>query len=375
MQTRMRSSAVSAACAFVAFLALGVVPSFSIEKSEYKLQPLDVITITVRGQPDLTTKTRVTTERSISFPLLGKVDVSDMTVQEFEMKLKTLLEKDYLVNAEVLVFIEEYHQKQVSVIGEVKDPGKHEMPSEKDITLMQAIAMAGGFTKDADPTDVKLIRTENGEQRTTMINTKDIAVKGEREKDIVIQHGDIISVPESSARVTVIGEVIKPDTYDMSQDKKLTLLEAIAMAGGFTKDADVKNVKLIRTENGEQKTIIIDTKDITIRGMREKDLPVQYGDIISVPQGFSRVSVIGEVNKPGTYDMPQEKSLTLLEAIAMAGGFTKHADLAKTKIMRVESGTKKTLIVNAKEITERGKKEQDVILEPDDIVFVPESFF
>ena len=164
---------------------------------EYKLQPTDVINITVHGQPDLTTKARITADGYITFPLLGKVMASDLTVQELELKLKDLLEKDYLVSAQVVVFIDEYNKRQVSVLGEVKNPGKYELPGEKELTLMQAIAMAGGFTKHADITKTKVMRMENGKKNTIIVNAKNITEKGEKDKDVVLNAEDIVFVPES----------------------------------------------------------------------------------------------------------------------------------------------------------------------------------
>ena len=167
------------------------------QKSEYRLQPMDVLHITVYGQPDLTTRARVTADGHISFPLIGKVEVTGLTVQELEKKIKDALEEKYLVSAQVLVFIEEYHPKQVSVIGEVTKPGKYDMPGEREITLLEAIAMAGGFTKTADPKNTKIIRIENGEKKTIKINVNDITAKGEKDKDVTVRPEDIIFVPES----------------------------------------------------------------------------------------------------------------------------------------------------------------------------------
>ena len=168
-----------------------------LESPEYRLQPTDVITITVHGQPDLTTKTRVSADGSISFPLIGKVGTAGLTVQELEQKIKAMLEKDYLVTAQVLVFIESYHERQVSVMGEVTNPGKFNMPGEKDLTLMQAVAMAGGFTKHADITKTRIMRIENDEKKTIVINVKEITEKGQKDKDIVLNPEDIVFVPES----------------------------------------------------------------------------------------------------------------------------------------------------------------------------------
>lgn len=186
----------TSALLLTALLLLQCVNGFA-EKAEYKLQPTDVITITVHGQPDLTTKTRVTADGYITFPLLGKVSVAGLTVPELEQKLKELLEKDYLVDAQVLIFIEEYNARQVSVLGEVKSPGKYALPGEKEMTLMQAIAMAGGFTKFADLTKTKVMRSENGEKKTIVINVKSITEKGDKDKDIILRAEDIVVVPES----------------------------------------------------------------------------------------------------------------------------------------------------------------------------------
>ena len=172
-------------------------PAYCEEKPDYRLHPSDVLTITVHGQPDLTTKTRVTLDGCITFPLIGKLSVDGLTVQETESRIKELLEKEYLVNANVMVFIEEYHPRQVSVMGEVKNPGKYDMPGEKDLTLVQAIAMSGGFTKHADITKTRVMRMEDGKKKTMVINAKDITEKGKQDEDVVLKPDDIVFVPES----------------------------------------------------------------------------------------------------------------------------------------------------------------------------------
>ena len=166
-------------------------------QEEYHIQPMDVLTISVHGQPDMTTKTRITTDGYISFPLLGKVMAGGQTVQGLEGSLKAGLEKSYLVSAQVLVFIEQYHPRKVSLVGEVMKPGKYDLPEEKEITLLEAIALAGGFTKDASIGSIKIMRKENGKQVMIKVNVRDITVKGRKDKDIVLKPDDAIVVPES----------------------------------------------------------------------------------------------------------------------------------------------------------------------------------
>jgi polysaccharide export outer membrane protein len=165
------------------------------QTSQYKLQPLDILNITVHDQPDLTTKTRVGADGFISFPLVGNVKAGGLTVEELENSLKASLEKSYLVSAQVLVFIEEYHPRQVSVVGQVTKPGKFNMPPEKNLTLLEAIAMAQGFTKDAYPKAIRINRVENGKETTLQVNANDIMSKGK--KDILLEPGDVVVVPES----------------------------------------------------------------------------------------------------------------------------------------------------------------------------------
>ena len=171
--------------------------TFANSKTEYRLQPTDVLTITVHGQPDLTTKTRITKKGYITFPLIGKMKVKGLTAQELEQELKAMLEADYLVSAQVLVFIEEYHPRQISVIGEVEKPGKYEMPTEKQTTLLEAIAMAGGFSKHANMNATRIIRVKDGKKENITVRVEDIIEKGEKDQDIILEPDDIVSVSES----------------------------------------------------------------------------------------------------------------------------------------------------------------------------------
>ncbi|MFH0917769.1 MAG: SLBB domain-containing protein [Candidatus Omnitrophota bacterium] len=349
-------------------------PCFA-ESSKYRVQPTDVLSITVRGQPDLTTKTRISDEGFLSFPLLGKVNVKDLTVQEIEEKLKRRLEVDYLVNAQVLVFIEQYHPKQVSVMGEVIKPGKFDMPDEKKLTVTGAIVMGGGFTVDADIANTKILRLKDGREEFIKVDMKDVTLNGEKGKDIVLEPDDIIVVPKGFWKISVVGEVAKPGRYDMSKERKLTIMEGLAMAGGFTKDADLSGAKILRSNQGQKEVIQININDIMVRGDKDKNVTLEPEDVIVIPKGFWQISVMGEVVRPGKYDMPKERQLTIIEAIALAGGFTKDAAINATKIIRSKDGKEEVIKVNIKDITQKNEKNKDVLLEPEDIVFVPESFF
>ena len=182
----------------ITFLTVGLfsTPVFS-QGGNYKIQPEDILQVTVYEHDDLKTKARVSTNGKISFPLLGKVEVAGLTVQEVEDNLTVALEKDYLVHADVQVFIEDYHTKQITVLGAVKEPGKYDMNTEKETTVLEAIAMAGGFTKVASRNGTRIIRNEDDEEKAIPIRITDITKKGMKDKDVVLQSGDVIFVPES----------------------------------------------------------------------------------------------------------------------------------------------------------------------------------
>jgi len=167
------------------------------QTNDYRIQPEDILKITVYEHPDLETETRVSSEGEITFPLLEKISVVGLTVNELKDKLSQALEKDYLVNAQVQIFIVTYHVKQVSVLGSVNKPGKYDMFPEKETTVLDAIAMAGGFSNVAGINGTRVVRTEDGEEKVIPVRVTDITKKGLKENDISLKPGDIVFVPES----------------------------------------------------------------------------------------------------------------------------------------------------------------------------------
>jgi len=165
--------------------------------ADYEVDAGDVILITVYEQPDLTTKARVSSKGDITFPLLGTVQVKGLTVAEIEEVIRDLLERDYIVDPQVSVFIEDYRVEKVFVMGFVNKPGEYELFKDRTTTVLEAITMAGGFKEGAAQNGTKIIRVENGEEVTIPIKVTDIIKRGDKTKDVPVKPGDIIVVPES----------------------------------------------------------------------------------------------------------------------------------------------------------------------------------
>lgn len=162
----------------------------------YAIGPENVLIIDVYYGRDkeMQRKARVSSQGYITFPLLGEVKVAGLTIAELEKELTRLLEKDYLVNPQVSVFIEEY--STVSILGQVKEPGSFEIKGK--LTVIELISLAGGFTKIADRNNVRVMRTRpDGTKDTIRVKADDVINRGREEDNLQLQPDDIVTVPES----------------------------------------------------------------------------------------------------------------------------------------------------------------------------------
>ena len=164
---------------------------------DYCIGPEDVLEISVYDEPDLTRTVRVNPDGAFSYPLLGRVEVAGLSVSRIENKIIKLLDEGYLVNPQVSVFVKQYRSKKVFILGCVEKPGEYDLKGEKVITIVQAISMAGGFTKIASPDKTRIIRIDNNKKKVIQVKISDITHKGDKSKDVVLKPMDIVFVPES----------------------------------------------------------------------------------------------------------------------------------------------------------------------------------
>lgn len=183
------------------------VPSYSTRDQMTKGVPAgnaalgsgDVVEVRVFQEPDLSGAFRVANEGTIDYPFCGRVQVAGISTSALVDLLTRCLENGYLKKPQVTVFLKEYNSQKVFVFGEVQKPGTFAF--EPRMSVIQAITLAGGFTKTAakdsvivtrlvlDDTSLKL------EERKIRVPVESI---GEgREKNFAIQPGDIVYVPES----------------------------------------------------------------------------------------------------------------------------------------------------------------------------------
>ena len=134
----------------------------------YRLSPNDVVRVRVFQEDDLTTELRLGKDGSATFPLLGMINIGGKTVDEAAASIRDALGKDFLVNPQVTLTVVEYAKRRFTVLGQVQKPGSYELPGEESVTLLQAIAMAGGFTRLAVQSKLTITRTLGGKKSLTV---------------------------------------------------------------------------------------------------------------------------------------------------------------------------------------------------------------
>jgi len=157
------------------------------------LGPGDVFEVKVYDEKELSGIYRVSSSGSISFPLIGKVHLEGMTSTDAADLIQGRLGEKYLRNPQVSIFIKEYNSKKISVFGQVNKPGTFKY--EDNMSVTQAVSMAGGFTKMAAKDDTNVTRIEEGEEKKYPVPVESIA-QGQA-KNFYLQPGDIVYVPES----------------------------------------------------------------------------------------------------------------------------------------------------------------------------------
>ena len=194
-----RRAAWALACVFLGLALCGTSsPNATAAEpsASYALAPNDVLEIKVFQEDDLNSRLRVSPKGTIIFPLIGVVAVGGMSPQEAAEAIRAKLAKDYLVNPQVTVTVFDYGKRRFAVLGEVQKAGTYDMPEREKITLLDAIAMAGGYTRIANTAKITLKRKEGGKETIVHLNAKTMA-KDDRVASFEIQPGDVITVAES----------------------------------------------------------------------------------------------------------------------------------------------------------------------------------
>ncbi len=258
------------------------------EQVEYLVGGNDVLSITVYEEEDLSLESiRVTSEGRINFPLVGELSVADKTTAQIERLISDrLTREEYLIHPHVSVRVKEYLSKKVLILGAVKNPGSY--PLQESERLLNVVSRAGGVDFAEGANRINLVRTArvNGyEQKIVIdINLRRLLNGDDTGSNFLVHNKDVINIPKAE-KIFIIGQVNTPGDYVL-KDKDLSLMEAIGMAGGFTRIAAQNRVRVIRTENGVDSKYTVDVEAITDDGKKEFDLILKPNDVIIVPESY-----------------------------------------------------------------------------------------
>ena len=235
------------------------------------LGPGDILKISVYNNPDLTTETRVSDAGTLTFPLLGPVDVNGLTAAAAEKKLGGLLESGgFLKKAQVNILITQIQNQQVSVLGQVNRPGRY--PIEGKRTVLDLLALAGGINPDGGDT-VALIHKRDGNTVKDIIDVVGMVRSGDMKDNLEMSANDILYV-ERAPRFYIYGEVQRPGPFRL--ERSMTVLQALSAGGGLTPRGTERGMTIKRRDaNGKQQ--IIDAK--------QDDL-VQVDDVVYVKESL-----------------------------------------------------------------------------------------
>lgn len=250
----------------------------------YLIGPEDLLEVNVFELPELKTTTRVLGDGSVSLPLLGVVQAAGLTKTGLETRLKDLLEERFLLDPQVTIAITEHKSRQVSVIGAVTDPGTYQMIGPR--TLLQLLSEAGGLTKEAGSRIIILRRAAGGGSERLELDLDDLVIHGNPALNLPLEPGDVINVPiDRPIYVYVDGAVKSPGQIEGKSSRPITLLQAIARAGGLTERAAQRGVHVLRKEpDGSQTRIPVNLREI--RKGKSDDMILRDGDVIVVPETF-----------------------------------------------------------------------------------------
>jgi polysaccharide export outer membrane protein len=266
-------------------LLLGAAPLVASES--LLIGPGDQLHIQVADTPEMEQHPRVTDAGEIPVEAVGNVKVAGLTPANAATAIQDrLIAAHFMWHPIVLVTIEQYATQTVSVLGEVKAPGAYPIATPRSI--LDILALAGGLSSVADR-NIVIERRSDPQNRVhyNYSNNPDAAV----DRQVLVSPGDTVLVPRAGI-VYVLGDVNRPGGYAMANNEsKMTMLEALALAGGLSKTAKQSGARLIRKDSSGSYT----DRKLSVGDLQEGKIPdiaMQPGDVVYVPFSFGRTLAV-----------------------------------------------------------------------------------
>ncbi|MDF0376794.1 MULTISPECIES: SLBB domain-containing protein [unclassified Methylophilus] len=323
----------------------------TLAHADYTLGAGDYVRVTVYGDADLMRETRVSEDGVLTMPLIGEVKVGGLTTIESEKRIAEQLKRGgFIANPQVSVLVLEFMSKTVSVLGGVLKPGRYPITRPTDVKDM--LAEAGGLNAEAS----EIITVVRGDKRSEYDLHEVIEHRNLNDQDIRLTGGETIYV--SMRDVAVTGQVLRPGKYGI-QGGTRKISDFVALAGGST-EAGGETLYFTTQRSGSAVTQEINIDELFRSPASALNKELMPGDVIYVPKA-PQVYIYGEVQRPGMYKI--DKNMTVMQAIAKAGGLTVRGTQRSVKLHRK----------NSEGATVKQAPDLSGTLQDEDVLFIEES--
>ncbi len=322
----------------------------------YVLGPGDEIDVQVFSEPDLSRATTIKPDGTIALPLINEVRAAGKTTAQLEADLVKMYSK-FVKSPLVTVVVRQLRADRVYLLGQVARPGEY--PIRLNLNIFELLASAGGLTNRADLGKAVIIR---GKTETIKVDLVEAFVKNQPPA-VSIQDGDVLFIPETDRSIVALGQVARPGSYFLLEGQRLS--DLMAATGGVTPRASMTKAFIMR--DGQQ--MPVDLKRV-LAGDVAANLALRAGDMLIVPESKERIVVLGAVSKPGPYDLSE--NMTLIDALAVAGGTTDKSNLGGAQLIRLENGKPKATLLKADQVMQGKDIAGNVQLRDGDLIYVPE---
>ena len=324
----------------------------------YRLGPGDAVYVDIYGASQKTIESTITPDGTIVIEGYGPIELSGLTVNQANSKLKATLGARYK-SSKVKLTVGQTKTISVNVMGEVMTPGTYTLSAFA--TVFHALYMAGGTNSIGTLRNIKVFR--NNRQVTT-VDIYDYILNGKMTGNIRLAEGDVIVVGPYDCLVSISGKVKRPMYYEMKQTESLASL--MKYSGGFTGDAYKKSVRVVRKSGTQYSVFNVGEFDMSSFRMSDED-SVSVDSIL--PRYSNMVEVRGAVFRPGMYQMGGEVE-TVRTLIQQAEGVTEDAFTAHAVMHRLKPDrTLEVIQVDVDGIM--NGRVADIPLKNEDVLYIP----
>jgi polysaccharide export outer membrane protein len=355
--------------------------------ANYRIGPGDQLVLILTGDVEASYQLTVTREGFVVVPTVGQISVANLTLGQLESLLGSRLSRVYSGvrgtsggSTRFSISVAKLRSNQIYVVGDVQRPSSYIVSSAG--TALTALYAAGGPTVNGS---LRRVEIRRGGKLVDQLDVYDYLVRGDASHDVRLESGDVVFVPVHGPRARIVGEIVRPATYELKGDE--TLNDLVTYAGGFKATAARQRLLIERiVPAGDRAIQGADrvTIDVSANGVSDgvPATPIRNGDVVRVfpiaERVRNRIAVTGNVYQPGAQGL--DRGMRLSDALRKAGGIQPDTYLGEVLITRLRSDSSR-IQLRASLADTAGHVIDDPALQEDDSIrvfsistFRPERF-